>query len=158
MTIMKRDRHAPESTESWPEDRIDRVFRAALRDFFSGGAVLDRFTESIVNPLHVEEFVEGSECVVRAELPGIDPDKDIDLTLAGGFLRLRAQREERKEEERPDSYRSEFRYGAFRRTIRLPQGVSESDVRASYRDGILEVRMPMPEPANRAIKVPVEHS
>jgi len=158
MTMVRRDRRPVWSTElSWPEDRIDRVFRDVLRDFFAGGAVMDRFTEGIANPLHLEEFFDGGECVIRAELPGIDPAKDIDLTITDGMLYLHAQREARKEEERPDGYHSEFRYGEFRRAIRLPEGATEADVKASYRDGILEVRVPVPEPTSKAIKVAVEH-
>lgn len=72
--------------------------------------------------LRVEEFVEDKTLVVRAELPGIDPDKDVDLEVTDGQLRIKAHREEKSEQKEKDSYRSEFRYGSFSRTIPCPPG------------------------------------
>ena len=108
--------------------------------------------------LRVEEYVEDGACVIRAELRGIDPAKDVQVEISDGVLHMRAHREERSEENRPGEYRSEFRYGTFERRIPLPEGATESDVKASYKDGILEVRVPVakidPAPATR---VPVEY-
>jgi HSP20 family protein len=73
-------------------------------------------------------------------------------------VHLQAKREEVTEEERPGGYRSEFRYGEFQRSVRLPQGTTEADVKASYKDGILEVRIPVPKSETpTSTKVPVEH-
>jgi HSP20 family protein len=98
-------------------------------------------------PIRVEEVREGDELVVRAELPGVDPEKDIDVTVDEGVLTIRAQRQERAEEKQAEGYRSEFRYGQFERQIRLPKGTSPDVVSASYRDGVLEVRLPVPPEA-----------
>lgn len=100
-----------------------------------------------VSPIRVEEAVEENTFVVRAELPGIDPDKDVEVTMANGLLSIKAQREEKKEHKDRHSYRSEFRYGSFVRHLPLPDGVSQDDITASYKDGVLEVRAPMPEKA-----------
>lgn len=97
--------------------------------------------------LRVEEFVEGETLVVRAELPGIDPEKDVDISVVGDVLRISAHREERSEDKQKDSYRSEFRYGAFARNVHLPAGATEEDVSASYHDGVLEIRVPVGEQA-----------
>ncbi|HYA67688.1 MAG TPA: Hsp20/alpha crystallin family protein, partial [Acidimicrobiales bacterium] len=57
-----------------------------------------------------------------------------------------------------EGYRSEFRYGTFERDVLLPKGVTADDVSASYTDGILEVRVPMPTEAKpEATKVAVTH-
>ena len=116
------------------------------------------FGAEFVEPswLRVEEFVDDGAQVVRVELPGIDPEEDVDISLVNGVLRISAKREERQEHKGKDSYRSEFRYGSFVREISLPEGCREEDVTASYTDGVLEVRAPMgqvaaPEPK----KVPV---
>jgi HSP20 family protein len=93
--------------------------------------------------LRVEEFTDDGTLVVRAELPDIDPDKDVELSVVGGVLRIRAQREQKTEEKEKDVYRSEFRYGSFVRNVPLPEGVKEDDITASYKDGILEIRAPM---------------
>jgi HSP20 family molecular chaperone IbpA len=87
--------------------------------------------------LRVEDYVDEQEYVVRAELPGIDPDSDLDLTIQDGVLTLKAERRG----ERTGALRSEFRYGTFSRSMTLPPGADESDVRATYRNGILEVRV-----------------
>ena len=83
--------------------------------------------------------------MVKAEVPGIDPDGDVDITLAGNQLQISVRREERFEHQDKEGYRSEFRYGTFSRTVSLPAPVSQDDIRASYTDGILEVRVPLPE-------------
>ena len=106
--------------------------------------------------LRVEEFVDDETLVVRAELPGIDPDKDVEISVANGVLSIKAERQERSEEKKKDSYRSEFRYGSFARNIPLPAGATESDVSASYNDGVLEIRVPVGEEEGpRVVKVPV---
>ena len=149
---------------TWPteltnaEDRADRLFRDMVRDFFTGGAFLDRFTSGSMNPLHLEEFLQDGTCVIRAELPGIDPDKDVEISVTNGVLNLQAHREERTDEERPDGYRSEFRYGSFQRTVRLPDGATEKDVKASYKDGILEVRVPVEASPKPQTRIPIDHS
>ncbi|MFJ5956423.1 Hsp20/alpha crystallin family protein [Paenarthrobacter sp. NPDC092416] len=85
--------------------------------------------------------------MVRAELPGIDPEKDAEITVFDGTLTIKAERQAKKEQKEKEGYRSEFRYGSFVRRVPLPDGVKEGDVTASYKDGVLEVRAPIPEPA-----------
>lgn len=159
MSIVKREPRATwPSLVEWPEERFDRTFREMFRDFFSGATMFDRLAETIAHPMHLEEYVEGGSCVIRVEMPGIDPAKDVEITVQGGVLVIDAHREERKEEERPEGYRSEFHYGAFRRAIRLPDGVTESDVKATYKDGILEVRMPVEKKQAEATKIAIQRS
>ncbi len=157
MSVVRRERQGGEMT--WPDERVDRAFRDMFRDFFTGGLLMDRFAETWTHPMHLEEFVEGDTCVIRAEIPGVDPEKDIEITVADGIVHLSAHREERTQEERPSGYRSEFRYGSFSRSVRLPEGATEQDVTATYKDGVLEVRIPVatarrPEPA----RIRVEHA
>jgi HSP20 family protein len=106
--------------------------------------------------LRVEEFRDGDELVVRSELPGIDPENDLDISVADGVLTITAQRQERSEQKGKEEYRSEFRYGSFTRSIPLPPGVKEEDIKANYKDGILEIRIPVgAEPETGARKIPV---
>ncbi|MFD1213176.1 Hsp20/alpha crystallin family protein [Arthrobacter sp. GCM10027362] len=95
--------------------------------------------------LRVEEFRDGQTMVVRAELPGIDPDRDVDISVREGVLHIRGERREQAGEKAKSGYRTEFRYGSFSRNINLPPGCRQEDVTASYRDGILEVRIPVPQ-------------
>ena len=139
MSLVKRE-------NAWPldvvltEDRVDRMFRDMFRGLFGEGWAESPDTA----PMKVEEYVDDGTVVIRAELPGIDPDQDVDVTVADGVLHVTATREERSEEERPDGYRSEFHYGRLERHIRLPEGAKADDITAGYADGILEVRVPAP--------------
>ena len=158
MNLMKREQRTAWPLEMvWTQDLVDNAFRDMLHNFFGGSGVFDRLVEGATHLMRVEEFVDGEECVMRAELPGIDPRKDVEITVSDGLLHLSAKREERAEEERPDGYRSEFRYGHLRRDIRLPEGATDADVKATYKDGILEVRVPAPKPSEveTAKKIPV---
>ena len=158
MTAMRR-RGAWPALPSWPEERIDRMFRDMFRDFFAGRVMLDRYVEAATHAMHIEEFIEDDTYVIRAELPGVDPDKGIEITVSDGVLHLSAKREEREEEERPSGYRSEFRYGSFSRSFVLPANTDEGNVTASYNDGVLEVRLPAgPEPKESVTRIPVSRS
>jgi HSP20 family molecular chaperone IbpA len=105
------------------------------------------------HPVRIEDYIEeGGKYVVRAELPGIDPAEDVTVTVADGVLTVKAERRDETKEE----HRSEFRYGAFVRTIVLPAGADEDDIVATYADGILEIRIGMraakPEPKQIPVK------
>jgi HSP20 family protein len=100
--------------------------------------------------MRVEQFMDGNALVVRAELPGIDPEKDVDVSVADGMLHIKAEREEKSEHKGKSGYRSEFRYGSLSRSVSLPPGAREEDVTASYKDGVLEVRAPAAEQAPAA--------
>jgi HSP20 family protein len=102
--------------------------------------------------IRVEELVDGNDLLVRAELPGVDPEKDVDIRVQNHSLLISAHREERKEEKEKGGYRSEFRYGSFSRTLPLPEGATEQDIRATYKDGVLEVRVPVAEQKQSAAK------
>ncbi|MFC4907027.1 Hsp20/alpha crystallin family protein [Actinomadura gamaensis] len=95
--------------------------------------------------VRIESYTEGDSYVVRAELPGMDPDKDLEITVSHGMLRIRG---ERQTEER-EAHRSEFRYGSFSRAMPIPAGVKSEDIKARYDKGILTVRMPLPETAKQ---------
>jgi len=89
----------------------------------------------LTQPIRVEEYVEDDHYLIRAELAGIDPEKDVEVTVGSGYLTIRAERSDKIE----SKHRSEFRYGSFSRTLTLPVNADEDAVTASYRDGILTV-------------------
>lgn len=100
----------------------------------------------LAQPIRVEDYLEGDHYVVRAELAGIDPEKDVEITIGAGSLTIRAERHDKTE----GKHRSEFRYGSFTRSLPLPPNVNEDDVKASYADGILTVTVPI-RPQKRAL-------
>lgn len=109
--------------------------------------------------LRVQEFMDGDMMVVRAELPDIDPDKDVELTVADGVLHIEARHEQRSKQTDKDGYRSELRYGSFVRNVPLPPDAKIEDITATYTDGMLEIRAPLPpetvEPG--VTRVPITH-
>ncbi|ONM48867.1 Hsp20/alpha crystallin family protein [Nocardia donostiensis] len=104
--------------------------------------------------LRVEDCVEEGNYIVRAEIPGIDPAKDVEVSVQGRQLTIKAERTERQEEKG----HSEFNYGSFYRTVTLPAGASEEGIEADYSQGILTVCVPMNEPAENTKKVEVKYS
>lgn len=94
--------------------------------------------------LRVEEYRDGNTLVVRTDIPGIDPDKDIDIIVADDALHITARRREPGYKNEP-GYRSEVRYGDHSRSIPLPRGTNPDTIEATYIDGVLEIRTQLPE-------------
>jgi HSP20 family protein len=110
-----------------------------------------RTTQSWVPALDIWE-TEG-EIVYALDLPGIPEDK-ISVELDDGALTITGERERTTEESKERFYRFERRYGTFSRTFGVPQGVTEGDVRAEYKNGVLEVHVKKPEqPKPKRIQV-----
>src|SRR5579875_1416802 len=133
--------------------RFDRLFDEWVRamPFRPIGFPRWRDAEDLIR---VEEYHEDGTLVVRAELPGIDPGKDVELTVSDGMLHLEAERREEEKHEERGYVRQELRYGAFSRSLPLPAGVTEGDIKATYKDGMLEVRIPEPKRQETARKIP----
>jgi len=89
----------------------------------------------LAQPIRIEDYVEGERYLVRAELAGIDPAKDVELTVGAGYLTIRAERHDKTE----GKHRTEFRYGSFSRSLPLPGTADADDVTATYDHGILTV-------------------
>jgi HSP20 family protein len=142
--------------ELWrPFREIDR-FRREFDDLFNRvlrGGVSELTPRGIATPA-IESFIEGGKFKVRADLPGIDP-KDVEVTVTGRMLTLRGKREESHEEKGRNFFHREVSYGAFERAIELPEGVSSSDIKASYKNGVLELTAPVAKEAEPR-KVPVQ--
>jgi HSP20 family protein len=125
--------------------RMDRVFDEWLRSLPMRrpfGLAWDWPGEDLIR---VDEYRDGTTQVIRAELPGIDPDEDVEITVADGMLRITAERRVEEQTQDKGYTRHELRYGSFTRTLPLAEGASESDITAGYKDGILEIRVPVPQ-------------
>ncbi|RSM85203.1 Hsp20/alpha crystallin family protein [Kibdelosporangium aridum] len=101
--------------------------------------------------VRIEDYRDDGNYVVRAELPGMDPGKDITITVAGDELAIKAERTVEKH----DDTHSEFSYGSFARTVRLPGTAVPEKVSATYDAGILEVTVPLTETHDRKA-IPVQ--
>jgi HSP20 family protein len=92
------------------------------------------------HPVPVELQEGEGAYIVRAELPGLEPERDIEVTASGDILVIRAQHTDTTE----GKHQSEFRYGAFQRVVRLPFVIPEEGIEAGYSNGILTLTVPRP--------------
>lgn len=91
----------------------------------------------------VEVTQQGNEVVVRADLPGMKKD-DIQVDITDNEVTLSGERRREEETEKGGLYRSERSYGFFTRSIKLPEAAMTDQAKASFKDGVLEIRMPAP--------------
>lgn len=118
-------------------------------------SLMPQMFSSTNSMMRVEEYVEGEKFVARVEIPGIDPDNDLDVQVHDGALTIRAERSQ-VEQDREHEY-SEFVYGSFARTVPLPKGAREEQVCADYSNGILTVEVGMGEQPAMPKKIDVSH-
>ncbi len=109
---------------------------------------------TVARSFRVEEMARDNRYMIRAELPGLDPDGNIEVTVEGRTLTIHAERHQ--EDNGP--YRSEFRYGSLTRLFRLPARVDAKDVTARYEKGVLEVSVPVGKRKPGGIGVPIENA
>lgn len=101
-------------------------------------------------PVRIEDYMDGGNYVVRAELPGMEP-KDIQVTTQGNVLTIIGERVEDKH----DHARSEFRYGSFSRSVSLPDGADAKHTHARYDAGVLQVTVPVRTKPEESRQIPV---
>ena len=140
----------------------DRDMDSLLEDFFGRRARPwwpERWsrTEAMeLTPPNVDVFEEKDDIVVKAELPGIEKD-NIEVNLTDHMLTIKGEKKKAEEIKRENYYRAERSYGSFLRTLELPKDIYADKVKASFKNGILEVRMPKTEEAKaKEVKVKVE--
>jgi len=101
--------------------------------------------------LKLEDEMKEGVYEVRAELPGVDPTDDIEVTVRDGQLTIKAERTQTGE----SNGHSEFSYGSFVRSVALPAGADEDEIHATYDRGILTVSVPLSEdqPSEKRVEV-----
>jgi HSP20 family molecular chaperone IbpA len=101
-------------------------------------------------------FVRDGDLVVRMELPGVDPNKDVQVTVEDGVLCISGERRQVAGHDEGGYYRREWAYGGFQRGVPLPDTVVVDDIRASYDNGVLEVVVPKFAALSEPKRVPVD--
>ena len=138
-----------------PATELDR-FRHEVDDLlehFGLGPHWPNARESIGLRPAPEFFVNDSMLTIRIYLPGIEPE-DVHIKVAGGFLTIEGAREEKQDTRNAQFYRREMRYGSFERTIQLPEGVRVEALKATYKNGVLELTASIPkEVAAKQVKL-----
>jgi len=132
-------------------ESMDKLFD----EFFTHRPERRRGTPPTVWQPAIEAYETDNDVVVRAEMPGIDP-KNVEISVTEDTLTIRGEAKSEQEDRRRNYYRRELRYGAFLRSIALPAGVQGDKASATYKNGILEVKVPKSERAKpKTVKVEV---
>jgi HSP20 family protein len=130
----------------WPMRMFEDMF-GSPEEFWG----LRPWNEGFVPAVDVSEDDEKIE--IHAEVPGMTRD-DIDVSVENGVLTVSGEKKEEERKEETNYHRVERSYGHFERRMRLPEGVDEENIDASYTDGVLSVTVPKTEkPAPRRIEV-----
>jgi len=112
----------------------------------------DRYDEMFTPA--VESYVKDGNLVVRADVPGLEL-KDIEVNILGNVLSVKGERKSEQEVKKEDYLRREVSYGAFERRMSLPEGAATDKVKASFKNGVLEITIPLAK-ETVAKKVPIE--
>jgi HSP20 family protein len=109
-----------------------------------------------VNMPALDVYEEQDDIVVKAELPGMDKDS-IDVTVSDHLLTIKGEKKKEEEVKQDNYYRSERSHGSFVRTVELPSDIKSDKVKATFKNGVLEIHLPKTEEAKKkAVKVKVE--
>lgn len=134
-----------------PIRRHQRSLFPGISEMFAGFPFAELRPVFDTRLMRLEDELKDGRYEVRAEMPGVDPAKDVDITVRDGQLTIKAERSEKKDFDG----RSEFSYGSFVRTVTLPAGADEDDVKATYDKGILTVSVAISEfkPAEKHVPI-----
>ena len=147
-----------ELTRLEPRAFMRRMFRDFDRFFDAGDWPVARLGKPFGDVAWVPpvEAFERDHCLtVRVELPGMKKE-EIGVTVTEGGLTIEGERKLEAEEKKNDWYRTERTYGAFVRTVPLPEGVKATEIKATFEGGVLEIKVPLPVAAQAATPKKVE--
>lgn len=130
-----------EDFEHWMERFMDDMWRRPFPSLFGRERWLPIKPLSIRMP-SLDVYEEKDTVVVKAELPGMKKE-EVEINLAGETLTIKGEKKE------DDYYRRERSYGSFLRSVALPCEVKNDEIKASFKDGVLEIRMPKTEEAKK---------
>ena len=131
-------------------ERMTRRWETAFPNLFED---FDGDLEEVFKPA-IESYVRNGNLVVRADMPGLEP-KDIEVSILGNVLTVKGERKHEQEVKKEDYLHREVSYGAFERRMSLPEGTEADKVKATFKNGVIEVTVPMAKEAV-AKKVPIE--
>jgi HSP20 family protein len=146
----------PWSALSDLQREMDQLVRTVFGSNSAGGGTKEQQRASRTWVPAIDVYGRGDNLVVRAELAGVDPEKDVEISVEDGALKIAGHRRMEHRQEDTNFLRVESSYGAFERTIPLPDGVKAEEIKAVHRQGILEITVPLPAQVSTVRKVPVQ--
>jgi len=136
-------------------------FRAFQQEFERAFGRLGRGAASVFSELRFPalDVTEADDALeVTAELPGVNKE-DVDISIVNGMLTIKGEKKAEKEDKQENAYMLERSYGSFSRSIPLPFELGTSEVDASFKDGVLKIRIPRPPEAKQeARKIEIKSS
>jgi HSP20 family protein len=151
---------SPETSVSRPRDiftamrqEMDRMFERFEHGYRHWPSVFRPGGAPVVPELEVRENTNA--ITIEAELPGVD-EQDVSVTVANGMLTIKGEKKQAKEEKAENYYIAERSYGAFERSIRLPDTIDDTKVEAKFDKGVLKVtaaKKPEAVKAERKIEI-----
>ena len=130
------------------QNNINRLFNLSLRHTDEEGLVG-------WNP-NVDIYKEGDNYILKSEIPGMNKD-EIDIMVQDNVVTIKGAKKLEKEVKEENYYHSERRFGSFQRSFELPGPIDKKKVKASYKDGVLELALPIQEEAKpKQIKIDIE--
>ena len=140
--------------------RWEREMERMFEDFFDRRWPMrwwpSRAAEISLPAVDLDLYEEKGEIIAKAELPGLTKE-DIEVKITENVLTIKGEKKKEEEVKEKDYYRSERSYGSFMRSVELPREVQGDKIKATFKNGILEVRLPVSEEAKKKeIKVKVD--
>jgi len=114
--------------------RFESPFPRAFEEFE------DKFDEAFTPA--IESYVKDGNLVVRADVPGLEA-KDLDVSILGNVLCVKGERKSEQEVKKEDYLHREVSYGAFERRMSLPEGAATDKIKASFKNGVVEITVPL---------------
>ena len=137
------------------QSEFDRMFGDVMRDFLGRGARREGGgTQEQLWAPRLEAYAKDGDLVLHADLPGVSLE-DVDITLDGNVLTIRGERKGATQEG-VSYYLNELPYGAFRRSVAVPEGVDADSIKASFEHGVLEVVLPGATTQIEPKRIPIE--
>ncbi len=133
-----------------PFDEMERMFTDFMHQRFFTPSWLPRlkFPDLTDVSTSVDMFEEGNDLIIKAEIPGMKKE-EISIDFAGDIVTISGEKKTEEKTERKDYYRVERSFGSFSRRLQLPMEVQIDKATASFKDGVLEIRMPKSEAAKK---------
>ena len=98
----------------------------------------------------IDVYEDKDDLVVKAEIPGLLKD-ELDVSVTGRMLTVKGEKKKEEEINEKDYYRCERAFGSFSRTVELPVEVKTDHIKASFKNGVLEIRLPKTEEARKNV-------
>ncbi len=150
--VTNKETTAREDMEKWFEETMSKTFPFFGPSWWPKSRIMD---DDRLKP-SVDIYEEGDDVVLKAELPGLTKN-DISVTLRDELITITGEKKREEKIDRENYYRVEASYGSFSRTFRLPVMVQGDKVKAKFKDGILEIRIPKSEEEKKkGIKIDIK--